>query len=161
MSRNGRTHLKLRGVYGDGLVALVFGERRVFGGREGGNDLDGGLDASHEWRDEDAVDWKPETRSELGTGAEGPDLALFDQRRVPRPRRLRCPEGLEVVDAVAVAHDDDVLEAVVRGPIGGFADRFGLTFVRVHFGEILRERSKTDGSRVGRNKKSFSCEWLS
>lgn len=114
----GGAHLELRRIDREGLVAFVFGESRVFAGGESGDDLDGGLDAAYKRRDEDPIDLESEIGSELRTRAEGPILALLDQRRVPWSRCLRHPERLEVVDAIAVAHDDDVLEALRRGLAG-------------------------------------------
>lgn len=108
-------------------MSVVFVERRGFASAESGDDLDGGLDAAHERRDEDAVDWEAEIGAELGTGAEGPDPTLLDERRVPRPGGVFNPAGLEVVDAVAVAHDDDVLVAVYRALVGVTADGLDLT----------------------------------
>ncbi|KAM2653080.1 hypothetical protein EV2_024764 [Malus domestica] len=67
------------------VVGIVLRQVVAIHGGKGDDDLDGSLNASHEWRDEDAVYWKPKIRSELGTRAEGSEFTLFDQRWVLWP----------------------------------------------------------------------------
>lgn len=66
------------------------------------------------------MDREAELIPELAAGAERPDPARLDEGRVPGAGRRGHPERLEVVDAVAVAHYDDVLAALRVGlGIGG------------------------------------------
>lgn len=109
----------------------VFSQRRRLDSGERGDDLDGGLDAADEGRDEDTVNGEAEIGPELGAGAEGADAALLDERWIPGTRGVFDPAGLKVVDTVAVAHDDDVLVAVGGGVVGFGADELG------HWGEEM------------------------
>lgn len=88
-------------IAGDGAATTLIGERR--------HEFPGGLEAAEERRNEDAPDRKLDTLSEPQARFERPFPAGLGQRRVPRPRRRRRPWRLEVVEALAVPHYDDVL----------------------------------------------------
>lgn len=89
----------------------------VVDGAESGDDFGGGLEATEEGRDEYSVDRKL-LIPKLLTRTEGPYLAGVDEGRVPLSGGGDSPERLEVVNPVAVPHDDDIL-VETRGLIGG------------------------------------------
>lgn len=78
-------------------------------GGESGDDFGGGLDASKERRDEDAVESEGKVVAEVATRSEGSDPTRLDERWVPRSRCSGDPHGFEEVDAITVTHYDDVL----------------------------------------------------
>ncbi|KAF7844956.1 hypothetical protein G2W53_001861 [Senna tora] len=67
------------------------------------------MDAAEERGDKDPIDWVPEIVTEIPTRTERPNPAISDQWRIPRPGCGGYPERFEVVDAIAVPHDDDAL----------------------------------------------------
>ncbi|PON70219.1 LOW QUALITY PROTEIN: hypothetical protein TorRG33x02_257690 [Trema orientale] len=133
----------LRGVDRDGAAGDGVG---IVGEcKEAGDDFSGGLDAPEE-RHEDPVDRETQVVSELPACVERPGQTRFEKGWVPGPRRRGDPEGLEVVEAVAVPHDDDVL-AVGRWALVGDWAVGGLGFRRVHWRKRGRELDDLDPSR--------------
>ncbi|PON60893.1 hypothetical protein PanWU01x14_150220, partial [Parasponia andersonii] len=110
-------YFELRGVDRDGAAG---------DGEEAGDDFAGGLDAPEERRHEDPMDRETQIVSELLARAECPDQTRFEKRRVPGTRRLGDPEVLEVVEAVTVPHDDDVLVVGWWALVGEWAVMAGL-----------------------------------
>lgn len=111
------TYLDFRRIDNDAVGGQVIG---IVGfpidGAQRGDDSGGGLEAAEEGGDKDAVDRKGELLPELVAGGVGADVAVVGERRVPGARRGGRPERHGVVEAIAVAHYDDVL-AQARGAI--------------------------------------------
>ncbi|RZR86405.1 hypothetical protein BHM03_00013602 [Ensete ventricosum] len=105
-------NLDARGIE-DGVLAGPHGEEAgvvvvVDDAAEGADDLGGGLKASEEGGNEDAVDGEADAAQPL-TGSPRPDQAPLGERRVPRTARVRHPQRLQVVDPVPVPHHQHVL----------------------------------------------------
>lgn len=105
-------NLDARGIE-HGVLAGPHGEEAgvvVDDAAEGADDLGGGLKASEEGGDEDAMDGEADAAQPL-PGCPRPDQPPLGERRVPRPASVRHPQRLQVVDPVPVPHYQHVLNA--------------------------------------------------
>lgn len=108
------------------------------------------------------MDREAELVPELAAGAERPDQAGLDEGRVPGAGRRGHPQRLEVVDAVAVAHHDDVLAALRVGlGIGGRHREAAAVAARGGRGRRRRRRPARSDVERGRDddweRRRFSC----
>ena len=99
----------------DGKGVASEGVRGVGDGGEGRDNFGGGLNAAEEGGDEDAVEREREVVAKDLTGFECPKTALLNERWVPGAGGGGDPGMVEVVDAIAVSHYDDVLVKLRSG----------------------------------------------
>lgn len=84
----------------------------IIDGANGGDNFRSRLNAAEEGGNEDAVYREIEARLKIAGSRKSSDSTRIYKRRIPRSIGFGSPERIKIVDAVAVAHNDDVLIAV-------------------------------------------------